>query len=128
MATDIANPQIIDTPGGERMVILPLDSYEKLREAAEELADVEAYDEAKRRLAAGEDELIPAEFADRILDGENPVRVWREFRGLSVKALAEKADISPGYLSQIEGGSREGSLSTMKALADALSLTLDDLA
>lgn len=123
----MAHPQYIETPGGEQMVILPRKEYEQLCEAAEDTADVLAYDEAKRRLAAGEDEMIPAEFADRILDGENPVRVWREYRGLSVKNLAEKADISGAYLSQIEGGSREGSISTMKALASALSLDLDDL-
>jgi len=41
--------------------------------------------------------------------------------------LAEKAKISAAYLSQIEGGAREGSITTMKALANALSLVLDDL-
>ena len=119
--------QIIDTPGGERMVVLPLKEYEKLCEAAEDLDDIHSFDEAKRLLAAGEDELIPSEFANRILDGENPVRVWREFRGMSIKRLAEKAKISAAYLSQIEGGSREGSITTMKALANTLSLVLDDL-
>ena len=119
--------QIIDTPDGERLVVLPINEYEQLCEAAENLADIQAFDEAKRRLAEGKEELIPAEFADRIINGENSVRVWREFRGLSVKELAEKAEISGAYLSQIEGGSREGSISTMKTLATALSLDLDDL-
>lgn len=123
----MAHPQIIDTPGGERMVVLPLEEYEQLCEAADDLADVQAYDEARRRLAAGEDELIPAEFANRILDGENPVRVWREYRGLSVRELAEKAEISAAFLSQIEGGRRKGSVATIKALAVVLSLGLDDL-
>ncbi len=99
----------------------------RVREAAEDLADVQAYDEAKNRLVSGEDELIPAAFADRILDGESPVRVWREFREMSVKALAAKAGISPAYLSQIEGGRREGKISTMKALAEGLNVDLDDL-
>lgn len=121
------HPQMIDAPNGERMVVLPLDEYESLCEAAEELADVQAYDKAKQRLAEGGDELIPARFGDRILDGDNPVRVWREYRGLSVKELAGRAAISAAYLSQIEGGSREGSLSTMKALAAALSLEPGDL-
>ncbi len=121
------HPQIIDTPNGERMVVLSLKEYEQLREAAANLEDVHAYDEAKQRLSAGGDELIPAEFADRILDGENPVRVWREFRGLNIKELAEKANISAAYLSQIESGKRGGSISTTKALAVALSLDVDDL-
>ena len=120
--------QMIDTPGGERMVVLPLKDYERLCAAAEDLADMRAYDRAKQGLAAGTDELIPADFGDRILDGESPVRVWREYRGLSVKQLAVGAQISAAYLSQIEGGSRNGSLSTMKALARCLSLDVDDLA
>lgn len=95
--------------------------------AGDENADVRAYDAAKRRLAAGEDELIPAEFADRLLDGENPVRVWREYRGLSIRDLAEKAGIAAAYLSQIETGGREGKVSTVKALADSLGVTVDDL-
>ena len=119
--------QVIESPGGERMVVLPLKDYEQLTRAAEDLADVRAYDAARRRLAAGEDELVTAAHANRILDGENSVRVWREFRGLSVKDLAERAGISAAYLSQLEGGSRQGTLTTMKALAAALSLDLDDL-
>lgn len=71
--------------------------------------------------------MVSSEFAERILEGENPVRVWREYRGLSVKELAEKAEINSAYLSQIEGGAREGSVSTMKALAMAFNLDLDDL-
>lgn len=119
--------QVIETPGGERMAVIPLKEYEELRGAAEDLADVQAYDRAMQNLASGKDELIPAACADRILDGENPVRVWREYRGLSVKKLAEQASISSAYVSQIESGERNGSLATMKALAAALSLDLDDL-
>ena len=121
------HPQYIETPGGEDMVILPRKEYEHLCEAVEDADDVRVYDAARRRLSAGEDEIIPGEFADRILDGENPVRIWREYRGLSIKALAEKAEISAAYLSQIEGGVREGSVRTMKALAMALNLDLTDL-
>ena len=120
-------PQVIATPAGERMVVIPLADYRQLCQAAEDLDDLRAYDAAKQRLAAGRDEFIPAAFAERILDGESPVRVWREHRGISVRVLAARAGISAAYLSQIEGGSRNGSLATMKALAAALSLELDDL-
>ena len=123
----MSHPQYIEAPGGEQMVILPRKEYEQLCEAVEDADDVRVYDEAKRRLSAGEDEMVPSEFADRILDGENPVRIWREYRGLSVKELAEKAEIGAAYLSQIEGGVREGSVSTMQALAMALNLDLTDL-
>ena len=128
MPAPARKPAIVTTPRGERLAVIPEADYRRLAEAAEDLADISAGARAKKRLAQGRDELIPAEFADRILDGENPVRVWREFRGLTVKALAAKAGIRPAFLSQIETGAREGSVATLKALARALRLTLDDVA
>lgn len=115
------------SPSGDELVVLPAEDYRQLVEALEMAEDVAAYDEIKRKLAAGEEEFIPAEFVNRMLDGENRVAVWREFRGLSSKQLSEAAGISQAYLSQIEGGKREGSIGTMKRIADALRLGLDDL-
>jgi DNA-binding XRE family transcriptional regulator len=121
-------PSIIKTPSGDKMAVIPLVDYERLVAAAEEAADVRAYDDAKRRLASGEDEMIPAQIANRILDGENKVRVWREYRGLTVKALADAAGITPAYLSQIETGVREGAVQTFKKIAAALAVEIDDIA
>ncbi|PZO04142.1 MAG: transcriptional regulator [Hyphomicrobiales bacterium] len=121
------NLQFIVAPNGDRLVVMPENVFERLREAAEMAEDVAAYDEFKRRLAAGEEEFVPSEVVDRILSGENLVRVWREHRGMTVAALAEKAGITQPYLSQIETGKREGTLQTMKKIADALGVTLDDL-
>jgi ribosome-binding protein aMBF1 (putative translation factor) len=120
-------PPIIETPRGERLAVIPEAEYRHLREAAENLADVRAFDRAKRRLARGEDELIPFEMAERLSKGENSVRVWREHRGLKVSELAARAGIKPAYLSQIESGAREGKVATLSALAKALGVTLDDL-
>ena len=109
------------------MVILPLTEYERLVGAAEDLSDVRAYDRAKQRLAAGEDELIPAEFVDRMLDGENKLRVWRECRGMSGKELAEKTGLAAPYISQLETGQREGTVETLKKIAAALRVDIDDI-
>ena len=123
----MTKPQIIETPAGDKLAVLPLAEFERLVEAAEDAADARAYDDARRSLEAGESELIPAEYVNRMLDGENPVRVWREFRGMKVKELAAKAGIAANYLSLIETGKREGTLRVMKALATALDLDLDDI-
>ncbi|MCF4129475.1 helix-turn-helix domain-containing protein [Methylobacterium sp. SyP6R] len=93
----------------------------------ESQADRLAVAEFRRRLAAGEEEMIPVEVVDRLLSGENRVRVWREHRGLTATALAEKAGIAQAFLSQIETGRREGTVETLRKLARALDLTLDDL-
>lgn len=65
------------------MVTIPKEEYDRLLYAAEDLADLQSFDRAKAMLVAGEDELIPAEFADHILDGEHPLRVYRDLRGLT---------------------------------------------
>jgi transcriptional regulator with XRE-family HTH domain len=61
------------------------------------------------------------------LDGGNPVRVWREYRGLTQQALARTAGISASYLSQIESGKRTGTTAALSAIASALNLALDDI-
>jgi len=121
------NTQIIITPSGERLVVLPEAEYRALVEAAEDAADVEAVRAFERRLAAGEEELIPAEMVDRFLKGESPIRVWREHRGLTLKDLAAKAGIARPYLSQMETGKRDGTVNTMRKIADVLGVAIDDL-
>jgi DNA-binding XRE family transcriptional regulator len=120
--------QIITTPNGERLVILPEAEFIALREALEDQQDIEAARAFQRRLAAGEEELVPADIVKRIIAGENKVRVWREFRGFSQRDLAAKAAVSTGYLSQIETGGRDGTFNTMKRIAAALDISVDDLA
>jgi DNA-binding XRE family transcriptional regulator len=112
---------------GKQVVVIPADDYRALLEKAEMLDDVAAYDRAKAALAAGDDELVPAVVANAILDGENPVRVWRQHREMSQVQLAEAAGISQAYLAQIETGKREGTLGLYRSLADVLGVDLDDL-
>ncbi|MFM2044067.1 MAG: hypothetical protein RLY86_2643 [Pseudomonadota bacterium] len=59
------------------------------------------------------------------MEGESPVRVWREYRGLSPRDLAGATGIAPGFLSEIENGHKTGSVDTLKALARAMETTVD---
>jgi len=118
--------QVIERDGKPEWAVIPYEEYERLVEEAEMLQDVRAYDEAKKAMAEGE-ELIPSEVTYAILDGGNPVRVWREHRGLTQQQLAEAAGISVPYLSQIESGKRRGSAEVLAAIAKRLELSLDGL-
>lgn len=122
------NAQTITTPAGERLVLLSEADYAALVDAAEDNADRLAVAAFRRRIAAGEEELVPAAVVDRLLAGENRVRVWREHRGLKASDLAAQAGIAQAFLSQIETGKRDGTVETYRKLADALGVTLDDLA
>lgn len=121
------NAQTIVTPAGERLVMLSEADFKLLAEAADDNADRLAVQEYRRRLAAGEEELVPSEIVDRLLSGESRIRVWREHRGMTAKVLAEEAGIAQPFLSQIETGKREGTVDTLRSLADALGVTIDDL-
>jgi DNA-binding XRE family transcriptional regulator len=105
------------------MVSIPRAEYLRLLEAAEMLADVAAYD---RAMAAG-GESFPLDVVKRILDGENPVRMIREWRGISAAELARRASLHRVQVHDIESGKSAGSVATMRAIASALEVPLDDL-
>lgn len=119
--------QTILTPSGDRLVVLSEADFETLVEAAEDASDFRSVAAFRNKLAAGEEELVPAPIVDRLLDGENQIKVWREYRGLTSQALAEKAGIGQGFLSQIETGKRAGTVDTLRKIAAALNVTIDDL-
>lgn len=110
------------------MVTIPREEYNRLRAAAEDLDDLQTYDRAKAALAAGEDELIPADYANRLLNGENALRVYRDLRGMTQAALAEKAGVGRVTVAEIETGRKQGSIATLRAVGDALGVSIDDLA
>ena len=118
--------QLILKEGTPEYAVVPYDLYLQLVEDAEMLEDIRDYDEAMAALEAGE-ETFPASLVYALLDGGNPVAVWREYRGFSQVELAESADISTAYLSQIESGKRKGSAKVLARLAKSLNLTIDDL-
>jgi DNA-binding Xre family transcriptional regulator len=100
---------------------------ERRLEEAEDENDALALRLAKIEDALFGGEHIPAAIVDRLAGGEAPVRVWREHRGLSLRALAEQAGMSAAMLSEIENGKKEGGVRTLAALAHTLGLDLDDL-
>lgn len=107
-------------------VTLTREAYDRLVARVEDVRDTHDLFMAAKN--AKPEDYLPAELMDRILAGEHPVRVWREHRGLSARALADKADIPVSYLSEIETGKKPGSIAAYRALAEALDLSIDDLA
>ena len=63
----------------------------------------------------------------RILDDESPVKVWREKRGLSQRALAEQSGVSPSYLAEIETGKNPGSADALRKLSRVLENPMENL-
>jgi DNA-binding XRE family transcriptional regulator len=120
------NVQIIEKDGKPEWAVIPYGEYQRLLEEAEMLEDIRDYDQAKATIASGE-ELIPSQVTYAILDGANPIRVWREYRGLTQQAVAGKGGISKSYLSQLESGQRKGTTEVLMAIAKALDVTLENI-
>lgn len=106
-------------------VILRRAEYDDLMRRLEDLEDrgtVERVRNEKDR------RYVPVEIVQRLISGEeSKVKVWREYRGLTLRALAEKAQIAPAYLSEIETRKKPGSLKAMAALARALDIQIEAL-
>lgn len=124
---EVPRSQIIVTPSGERLVVLPEADYAALMERLEDAEDIASANAMLDRIARGEEELVPAVVVERLIGGESPITVWREHRGMTISALAERAGLSQSYLSQIESGKREGRVSVLQRLARSLSVDLEDL-
>jgi len=116
------------TRGGREFALIPKGALKKLLKDSEILADIYAYDSVKARLESGEDELIPFEMVERRINGESPLKIWREYRDLTQEALAKKAKISRAMIAAIETGHKKGGVGTLKKLANILGVSLDNLA
>lgn len=70
-------------------------------------------------------EIFPAEFVDKLFDTDNKIGVWREYRGMTMTALAEAVGVSQGYISDIESGKKDGSIKVIKAISEALDADIE---
>jgi DNA-binding XRE family transcriptional regulator len=117
--------QIIEKNGKPEYAVIPFDDYLNLLERLEDKADAQAVAEFHESYAAGREQLVPAAIVRRELEGESPIKLWREYRGLTQQELADISGISKPYLSQIESGKRQGTIETLSAIARALDVSLD---
>jgi DNA-binding XRE family transcriptional regulator len=117
------------TSDGE-VAIVPRAEYERLRdlarEAEEDVGTARLVARAKREIAGGA-QVLPKEIVDRLANGENPIRVLRQFRGLTQAELAtaEVVQITQNYLSDLENGKRKGPLALHRKFARALGVPLE---
>ncbi|TBB53782.1 XRE family transcriptional regulator [Rhizobium ruizarguesonis] len=88
--------------------------------------DIRDASAAKARIAAGE-ETWPEEVVAALVAGENPVTVFRKYRGMKQVELADEVGQSQPYISEIESGQKIGSTDVMKAIALALDVDLNDI-
>ena len=115
------------TPKGE-VAILPRKDYEllvaKASEADEDAGTARIVARAREEIAGGAP-VLPKDIVDRIANGENHVRVLREWRDVTQMYLSFKTNLSQGYISDIENGRRTGTVSALRLIANVLNVPLD---
>ena len=90
--------------------------------------DVLEAERIRHQIETGEEELYPSDLVERlIIGGEQPVKVFREYRGMTQEELARRAGTSKNYISQIENRRRRAGRKLQARLAEALGLDPEDL-
>lgn len=117
--------QIIYNGKTPAFAVVPYAQWVDLTRRAEAaMTDEELFDAAR---AEDTGEHLPHDVVKRLVDGESPVKVFREHRAMTQETLAEASKVSIGYVSQIERGTRQPSKKVLTAFAAALSLDIEDL-
>lgn len=118
------HPQTIYKGHQPAFVVLPIQEYHTLINTVQDLQDIQ---EIKQHIEEG-GETFPIEVVLALSEGRNPIKVYREYRGISQTELASKVNVSKQYISQLEASERQGTTKVLKAIARVLSLDLEDIA
>jgi DNA-binding XRE family transcriptional regulator len=117
----MGKPQIIVSPSGEEIVVLPRRDYD-------DLVDSLAAGRVEAVLAAGQEELLTREEAAALLAAPTPLAFWRKKRGIAQSQLAVELGVSEPFLSDLEDGKAKGNMTLYRKLAQRIDLLIDDLA
>jgi len=118
--------QIIEHDGTPEYAVIPFSEWQQMVDRLEELEDIADARQVSAAIAAGE-ETFSHEFSKRLVSGESPLKVWREYRGLTLDALGKLCGVSASAISQIETGKRSPSVELLANLSRALCCDMDDL-
>lgn len=105
----LTNIQTIrDTEGKPAFVVVPYAEFFRMYEKAEKL--------------------IPHEVVEAvIMDKATPIRAWREHLGLTQAEIAKRMGITQAAFAQIESAAAKPRSATLKRVADALRITVEQI-
>ena len=114
----LLKPQFIEQNGKPAFVVLSIDEYNAL-----------VSDEAIAQQARDEDDgqRFPSDVVDRLIQGENALKVIREFKNITQQQLANASELSKNFISMLETGRRPLTTKTAAQLAKILEVDMDIL-
>ena len=113
--------QIIEHNGHPAFAVVPIAEWTELQARLESLQDI-ADAKSTRDTAT-----FTAEFTDRPLAGESPLKAWRAYRGLTLHTLAERCGVTRQLPSMVEPAKANASTALPRNLAASLGGAMDDL-
>ncbi|GAC1335172.1 MAG: hypothetical protein NVSMB26_19150 [Beijerinckiaceae bacterium] len=118
----MGDAQIIRTPNGDELVVLPRAEYDALLAAAEMADDIAIYDARKADLAAERDEPLPAEVSAALLRGDGLLRALRLWRQLTLEELHRRTGLDQAYLRDLESGRQVATPEALAEIGQALAI------
>ena len=120
-------PVMTKSPKGDDIVILSRDEYDRLIEAREDAADAKTARQVLEEIASGAETVLSESELEEFLEAKTPLAFWRKKRGMTQANLANATGVAQGFLSEIESGQKPGTPATLKKIAEALNVKIDDL-
>ncbi len=106
----------------EEFIVLPKAKFDKLVDIIEDKIDAAnlSYDK--------DEETFPMDLVDNLFDNpKQKIKIWRKYRKMTATELAKKVNVSQSYISEIETGKKDGSISVLIKIAENLEVDLDML-
>jgi len=120
-------PVMTKSPKGEEIVILSRDEYDRLIGAGEDATDTKTARRVIDDIASGAETVLSENEVEAFLKAKTPLAFWRKKRGMTQADLARTTGVAQGFLSEIESGQKPGTPATLKKIAEALNIKIDDL-
>lgn len=127
--TNLSEPQLLTTPSGDELVVLAKHDYDALmaalREAEEDLADLETLERRRAEMAADPNSILPADVSAQLLAGRNRLGAIRHWRQVSIADLASKSGLDAALIEAHEARASTLDVQAARQLARALEVPDD---
>lgn len=70
---------------------------------------------------------IPGEIVSRLVDGQHPVRAYREYHNMTLEALGTQVGVTETYIDAVERGTHQLSKKLLMKIASVFKIETDDL-
>ena len=107
------NHQIITKDGKPAFAVIPWDEYKQLLRNQIKTDDADVW--------------FPNDVVKANVRGDSLVKAWREHLGLTQEELAKRAGIKQPSLARLENAESNPRKSTLKKLADAMNISIEQL-